>query len=65
MDSLLESLFIIWGRITYLSGVPLQSFGEWAWREPAYYLLSPELCLLGGVIIICLVEIFSKRDNFL
>lgn len=65
MDLVLEFLMTIWGRISYLGGVPLQMFGEWAWRNPAYYLLSPEISLLAGVLVICLVEVFSKRDNFL
>ena len=65
MDLVLEFLMTIWGRISYLGGVPLQMFGEWAWRNPAYYLLSPEISLLIGVLVICLIEVFSKRDNFL
>lgn len=63
--NLLEYLYIIWGRISYLAGVPIQQFGEWAWQKPSYYLLSPEIALLIGVGLICLVEIFSRRDNFL
>jgi NADH-quinone oxidoreductase subunit N len=61
---LLHLLNIIWGRITYLIGVPIQAFGEWAWRDTAYYLLSPEIFLLVGVMLICIIEIFSKRDNW-
>ena len=64
MNPLLEILNIIWGRINYLAGLPIQEFGEWAWQDTAYYLLSPEITLLAGVIVICLIEIFSKRDNF-
>ena len=48
MNSLLELLNIIWGRISYLFGVPVQAFGEWAWQHTAYYLLSPELFLLAA-----------------
>ena len=55
----------IWGRLSYLVGIPIQSFGEWAWQHPAYYLLSPEILLLIGVLVICLVVVFSKRDAFL
>ncbi|MEZ5337728.1 MAG: NADH-quinone oxidoreductase subunit N [bacterium] len=63
---LLDKLYIIWGRLSYLAGVPVQQFGEWAWRNTSYYLLSPEISLLIGLGIICLIEIFSsKRDNFL
>ncbi len=65
MNPLLETLFVIWGRITYLVGLPAQAFGEWAWQHTAYYLLSPEISLLIGVVIICLIQVFSKRDNFL
>ena len=64
-SQLLEMLYVIWGRISYLAGVPVQQFGEWAWRHTSYYLLSPEISLLVGLGIICLIEIFSKRDNFL
>lgn len=63
--NLLEYLYLIWGRVAYLAGVPIQQFGEWAWRKPSYYLLAPEISLLIGVGIICLVEVFSRRDNFL
>ena len=62
---LLHFLNIVWGRISYLIGLPIQAFGEWAWRNTAFYLLSPEIFLLIGIVIICLVEIFSKRNNFL
>jgi NADH-quinone oxidoreductase subunit N len=65
MSGFLDILFVIWGRISYLFGLPVQAFGEWAWQHTAYYLLSPEISLLIGVLIICLVQIFSKRDNFL
>lgn len=65
MNPLLELLFVIWGRITYLVGLPVQQFGEWAWQQTAYYLLSPEISLLIGVLLICLVQIFSKKDNYL
>lgn len=64
MDLLLSALNTVWGRISYLIGVPLQSFGEWAWRDTPLYLLSPELALLIGVLAICLIEVFSKRDNY-
>lgn len=64
MAQLLEALNIIWGRITYLIGVPVQEFGTWAWGHTAYYLLAPEIALLIAVVIICLIEIFSKRDNY-
>jgi NADH-quinone oxidoreductase subunit N len=62
---LLHLLNIIWGRITYLIGLPIQAFGEWAWRDTAFYLLSPEIFLLVGIMVIALVEIFSKRNNFI
>nr|MDQ3023504.1 hypothetical protein [bacterium] len=62
---LISALNVIWGRITYLIGLPIQAFGEWAWRDTAFYLLSPEIALLIGVAVICLIEIFSKRDNFI
>jgi len=65
MNPLLDLLFVIWGRITYLVGLPAQQFGEWAWQHTAYYLLSPEISLLVGVLIICLIQIFAKRNTFL
>jgi len=65
MEPLLELLNIIWGRISYLLGVPLQAYGEWAWRNTAYYLLSPEILLVVGILIICVIEVFSKRDNYI
>lgn len=64
MPQLLDLLHTIWGRINYLAGQPLQEFGSWAWQNTAYYLLSPEIALLIGVLIIGLIEVFSKRDNF-
>jgi NADH-quinone oxidoreductase subunit N len=63
--NLLELLHTVWGRFSYLSSAPAQKLGEWAWQETAYYLLSPEIALLIGVIIIALIEIFTKRDNYL
>jgi len=65
MSPVLELLFVVWGRINYLVGVPVQAFGEWAWKHTPYYLLSPEIALLLGVLVICLVVVFSKRDCFL
>lgn len=61
----LEILNIIWGRISYLFGVPVQAFGQWAWQHTAYYLLSPEIFLVAAILIICLIEVFSKRDNYI
>ena len=65
MNPLLEMLFVLWGRVTYLLGAPIQQFGDWAWKHTAYYLLSPELELLAAVLIICLVVVFKKKEPFL
>jgi NADH-quinone oxidoreductase subunit N len=65
MTVALDTLNIIWGRIAYLFGVPVQAFGQWAWQHTAYYLLSPEIFLVAAILIICLIEVFSKRDNYI
>jgi NADH-quinone oxidoreductase subunit N len=64
LPDLLDFLHTIWGRINYIAGIPVQEFGTWAWQNTAYYLLSPEIALLIGVVLIALIEIFSRRDNF-
>ena len=64
MAELLHYLSIIWGRISYIGVMPWQALGEWAWRHTAYYLLSPEIALLIGVLFIALIEICTKRDNY-
>lgn len=65
MESLLDMLFVLWGRVTYLIGSPIQNYGEWAWQHTAYYLLAPELELLAAVLIICIVVVFVKKEPFL
>ncbi len=65
LSDLLPFLHTLWGRVSYIAGNPIQNFGEWAWQHTAYYLLSPEIALLIGVLIIALIEIFTKRDNYL
>jgi proton-translocating NADH-quinone oxidoreductase chain N len=65
MTPLLEILNVIWGRVSYLFGVPVQAFGQWAWQHTAYYLLAPEIFLLAAILVICVVEVLSKRDNFI
>jgi len=64
MVDLLDLLNTVWGRINYLFGAPVQMFGAWAWQHTAYYLLCPEIFLLLAILAICLIEVFSKRDNF-
>jgi NADH-quinone oxidoreductase subunit N len=65
MNPLLDMLFVVWGRMAYLIGAPIQNFGDWAWKHTAYYLLAPELELLAAILIICLVVVFTKKEPYL
>jgi len=63
MDVLLDLLSTVWGRIVYIATQPLQSYMEWAWQHPAYYLLFPEFFLALAILLILVVWVFSRREN--
>lgn len=63
MDYLLSLLTTIWGRFVYMTGQPIQSFNQWAFDHPAYYLLIPEMFLVAAIIAIVAVWAFSKKEN--
>lgn len=63
MDYLLSLLTTIWGRFVYITGQPIQSFNQWAFDHPAYYLLFPEMFLVVAIIAIVALWVFSKKEN--
>ncbi len=63
MDYILSLLNTIWGRFVYLTGQPIQSYNQWAFDHPAYYLLFPELFLILATLLIVAVWVFSKKEN--